>query len=124
MNNKSGFTLIELIMIIVIIGILAIVAIPQYRDLSNQANQAAEDGVVGAVRSGILASFAQNRVFPATLDTVAAGGSCIAGSPCFDNVLAQGGLSTGGWTKNAAGNYVAPDGTVYVYSGPPNGTFQ
>ena len=42
MNNKKGFTLIELIMVTIILGILAAVAIPRYMTTVTKAEEAAE----------------------------------------------------------------------------------
>ena len=111
--RRKGFTLIELVMIIAIIGILAAVAIPRFIDLTNQAEQAAEEGVVGAVRSGIYTSYAQNRAFPAALDAAAAG-DCTAANPCFDVVLEQ--PIEDDWVRGAGSTYTGPTGTVYTYT--------
>lgn len=114
MQNRSGFTLIELIMIIVILGILSAVAIPKYYDLTNDAKNAAEKGVVGGVRAGIYTYFAQNKAFPATLDAAAIA-ACTATNACFTTVLAQGGI-TADWAKTSATTYTGPTATVYTYT--------
>jgi len=53
MNNKKGFTLIELIMVTIILGILAAVAIPRYMSTVTKAEEAAEDAVVSAILTGL-----------------------------------------------------------------------
>jgi MSHA pilin protein MshA len=111
---KKGFTLIELIMIIVILGILAAVAVPKYFDLQASAKTAAEAGVVGGVRAGILTYFAQNKAYPATLDS-ATNAACAAANICFNTVLQQGGI-TADWIKASATTYTGPAGTLYTYT--------
>ncbi len=121
MRQNAGFTLVELIMVIVILGILAVVAVPQYFNLSVSANTAAEQGVVGGVRAGILTYFAQNRAYPATLDS-ATNAACSAANACFSTVLQQGGI-TSQWTKASATTYTGPAGTTYTYTAA-TGAFQ
>ncbi|MFA6358230.1 MAG: prepilin-type N-terminal cleavage/methylation domain-containing protein [Candidatus Omnitrophota bacterium] len=116
---KKGFTLIELIMIIVILGILAAVAVPKYFDLQASAKVAAEKGVVGGVRAGIYTYFANNKLYPGTLDSAVL--ACSAATPCFDTVLQQGGI-TSDWTKSGL-TYTGPAGTVYTYT-PATGDFK
>lgn len=117
MREKRGFTLIELIMIIVILGILAAVAIPKYLDLSAQAKTSAEKGVVGGVRAGIMTYFANNKTYPASLDTNGSfsSGNCSNISICFDQVLGQGAI-TSDWIKNNATSYQGPTGLNYSYN--------
>ena len=111
---KKGFTLIELIMIIVILGILSAVAVPKYFDLQASAKVAAEKGVVGGVRAGIYTYFAQNKTYPATLDS-ATNAACSTLNICFDTVLQQGGI-TSDWTKASATSYTGPAGNTYTYT--------
>ena len=107
---RKGFTLIELIMVIVIIGILAVVAIPRYINLTNRANTAAEQGILGAVRSGIYIHYANSDgAWPTQLDN-ATNGSAAADNPFFGDVLQQ--PVDSGWSK--AGN---------AYTGPANGSY-
>ena len=124
-NNKSGFTLVELIMVIVVLGILAVVAFPQYFNLAGQSNAAAEQGVVGGVRAGIHTFMANSgtHAFPATLDANT-NTACGAGAAaCFVTVLAQGGITTDTWSKAAGQVYTGPNGGSYTYT-PATGSFQ
>jgi len=117
MKKRKGFTLIELVMVILLLGILAVVAIPKYFDLQNDAKDAAEKGVLGAVRAGVYTYFAKNRAYPATLDGASTGVCSSTTTPCFDNVLAQGGISDSSWQKTSATVYRGPaNATAYTYN--------
>lgn len=128
---KKGFTLIELILVITILGILAVSALPRFINVSTQAEQASRDGVVGAVRAGIalaraegLAAGNSGATYPAALDAVAAGATCVAATPCFGTVLTAGVVDPS-WSKPTATTYAFNDGTttfVYTYT-VANGTF-
>ena len=114
-QNKSGFTLIELIMVIVLLGILAAIAVPKYFDLQSEAKDASEKGTVGGVRGGIATYLAKNKQYPGTLDGASVA-ACGAANICFDTVLGQGGITSSDWSKESATTYKGPALTTYTYT--------
>ena len=53
LKGKKAFTMIELIFVIVVLGILAVTALPKFVDIQSDAKIATDQGVVGAIRTGI-----------------------------------------------------------------------
>ncbi len=116
--SQKGFTLIELILIIAIVGILAISALPKFLNLSSDAEIAAQNGIVGAVRSGIALYRANEMVtkggqgsYPKTLES----GTC-----CFGAILVT---PVEGWKTADNVNYTcAGTGNIFTYNSR-EGTF-
>lgn len=127
MRNRKGFTMVELVLVIAILGILAIAALPQFINVTTQARQASRDGVVGAVRSGIMLYRSNDLVvygapgdWPDPLDAAAAGSTAGTSNLFFNNVLTQG-VSDGNWRKGTTVyEYIYNDGAAdYTYTYTP-----
>lgn len=119
LREEQGFTIVELALLIVILGILFLLALPKFIDLQDEARLAAEEGVVGAIRSGISIYYADqcsqgSCEYPDELDG-AASSLCTQSNPCFDEVLQQGGVRDGSWSKIDSLSYASPSGQTYVY---------
>jgi len=118
-NNKSGFTLIEIIVVLIIVGILAAIALPNL--FSNIAKS--RSGQAIAVLDGLKS----------TLETCMAGPSnsaVIPGSaPCTTAALAPAAITSSGvtWTftiPTAAVVQTGALGTVNAPAAGANGTWQ
>lgn len=59
MNNKRGFTLLELIVVIIILGIVATSILPKLLDLSSDARVATLQGLKGSIASASTAVYAK-----------------------------------------------------------------
>ena len=58
LENKRGFTLIELVIVIVLIGILAATALPKFANLTTQAYTASNQGVAGGFGAAVSVAHA------------------------------------------------------------------
>lgn len=143
----EGFTLVELVIVIAIVGILAAIAIPRFIDIRTQAYIGQRDGIVSAVRAGILTAAARSQAasadpatFPPNLEAAwggvpggalgLAGAPCVAANPCFELVV-TGGVIEDGWKQTDAGGTtytfdttkVTGEDKVYTYT-PATGRFE
>lgn len=79
-NNKSGFTLVELMVVAVIVSILAAVSIPLMTANKKRAMATEAEASLGAVRSSLRAMFAQTDAYNIDLNGNPMGAGPIAGA--------------------------------------------
>ena len=67
-NNKNGFTLVELMITVAILSVLAVVAIPLYQNYINRAKQS--DAIIGrkAAQMAQEQFFSENNRYAGTID--------------------------------------------------------
>lgn len=102
-NNKSGFTLIEIIAVLVILAVLAAVAIPRFISLIDNARQKSLDGAVAAGIS--QCSLAYGRL--CLINGVAPDGAAVAAEAAANQV----GGTDFTYTYTANGNNVEVEAT-------------
>jgi prepilin-type N-terminal cleavage/methylation domain-containing protein len=81
-KRQSGFSLVELMIVLVIVGILAAVGVPIYTGNMNKARQAEADATLGTIRTDLRIYYAENEVYPTSVDA-----SAVAGAS-WNNILA------------------------------------
>ncbi|MBM7613981.1 competence type IV pilus major pilin ComGC [Alkaliphilus hydrothermalis] len=67
LNNRKGFTLIELIVVIAILGILAAIAVPRLGGFRDTAQTQAEATNVKVIESAVAIYHAANGSYPANV---------------------------------------------------------
>ena len=68
MENRKGFTLVELMVVILIVGILASVAIPLMQGRIDSAKWSEANAAAGTIRTACRAYFAENPTAAGALD--------------------------------------------------------
>jgi len=59
--KQQGMTLVELVIVIVVLGIIAAVAAPRFVDISGNALSAGEQGSIGAFKSALAITMAEQQ---------------------------------------------------------------
>jgi prepilin-type N-terminal cleavage/methylation domain-containing protein len=64
MNNRRGYTFIELLMVMLIVGLLVRIAYPRYHDMKQQAIAAKAAGDFNAIKLAAYAYHTENQAWP------------------------------------------------------------
>ncbi|MGL4208200.1 MAG: type IV pilin protein, partial [Candidatus Adiutrix sp.] len=126
MQNKKGFTLIELMIVVAIIAILAMIAVPMYQNYMQRARNTAAQSLLKQLATAQVAYSVDNNTFVVgTIYSPIEDGDVTANSPEGIELLATSGFrpdpNVGFWIAPATGGfrlYAAHTQTgsqVYVY---------
>lgn len=69
-NNRSGFTIVELLIVIVVIGILAAITIVAYNGIQGRARVSAVSSALGQTTKKLALYYVDNAAYPADLSTI------------------------------------------------------
>lgn len=107
-QNKSGFTLLEIIIVVIIVGVLASLALPRFFSTVEFSRGQEALGAMAAVRGGLERCYVSKGATDYTgctitnIDT----GDPLAGAPNAHFSLAVSGQGTAGYTITAVRNTV------------------
>ena len=130
LEDKKGFTLIELMIVAAIIGILAVIAIPKFADLIRKSQEGATKGSLGAIKSALSIYYGDMEgLYPSLLVYLTSNSKYLQAMPLAKTPYYHPDSSAeydcacpppfglandaGGWGYNSAPG-VTPDGSVFV----------
>ncbi len=122
---RAGYTIFEIIIVILIIAVLALTAVAFFYNIHGEAVQGGEQGVVGAVRSGLATYAVESQMlnrqprYPEMLDD-AESGAAAPDNLFFSTIVAP--SINSDWNKIDTNRYEGPTGVQYIYD-QANGTF-
>ncbi|OYZ12982.1 MAG: hypothetical protein B7Y39_18510 [Bdellovibrio sp. 28-41-41] len=73
LNNRKGFSLVELMVVVAIIGILAVIGIPQYQKFMSKARQAEAKTHLNSIFQGEASFFTEYNSYTNNLRAIGAG---------------------------------------------------
>jgi prepilin-type N-terminal cleavage/methylation domain-containing protein len=82
MDERRGFTLIELMIVVAIIGILAAIAVPKFADLIRKSSEGKLKGNLGSIRSALSIYYGDlEGNYPGDLNSLTIAGKYLASIP-------------------------------------------
>jgi prepilin-type N-terminal cleavage/methylation domain-containing protein len=122
-QNRRGFTLIEILIVIVIIGILAAIAIPKFANSKDRAVLASLKSDLRNLMTAQETYFGDNQTYAPAIGPAPAAG-VVAFQPSENNVLTLSTVTSSGWAGEATNPALKGSITkcgVYIGAGtPPN----
>lgn len=82
-NYSQGFTIVELLIVIVVIGILAAITIVAYNGIQDRAHASSTDSDLSNLKRSLQMYYAENGVFPDTLEDMSAYGFAATGKMTY-----------------------------------------
>ena len=90
MNNKKGFTLVEIMIVVVIIGLLAAMAIPAFQQVRTSSRESAMENDARQLSSAAQQYFLENNVTDVTAGVTSGTGAVTGALSDYVRTVSQG----------------------------------